>query len=304
MSELQWLTEQLTGRNRHQFAVRLFRIGLYAFLLVNTLLLLPIAPQIWSPEGFMLPQSNWDSPIFALLNLLANPGFENLWPWFIAGQIAFLLLGLWGQWPRLAAIGIWFFSANLIHRGTELSNGGYHMLSLFLFYQLFISSREVKKDTFWGGLTNLCSNLGMWAIRLQVVALYATAGLYKLIGTDWISGDAMGKVLQVPFFTHPIAMDYLVPMEGAMKLASWLVLAFQVSFPLLVWFRKLRPWVLGAGTFFHLSIVFVVGLADFGLVMLVSYLAFHSEASAAYWGAKLTFGRWSLRPKLGQSESR
>lgn len=304
MKYLDQLTDFLTGRNQYQSAIRLFRLALYSFLLGNTLALLPIAAEVWGAEGFMLTQPNWGSPIFALINLLARPGFENAYPFFIAGQLIALGLGFWGRFPKISAIGIWFFSVSLINRGTELSNGGYHMLSLFLFFQMFISEKPAKEGNLWGGISNLMSNLGIWAIRLQVAFLYATAGFYKLGGEHWITGDALQYVLNIPFFSHPVAQSWILPHSWIIRLGTWSVLAFQVAFPILIWFRKLRPSLLIAGTFFHLAIIFVIGLADFGIIMLVAYLAFSSEQSATRWLDRFNRIGSLGRPLFRQAKSR
>ncbi|MEM9023735.1 MAG: hypothetical protein AAGB22_08330, partial [Bacteroidota bacterium] len=93
------LTEDVT----HPAGMRLFALGIYGWLLVNTLMLLPMASQFWGPEAYMLEVPNMGSRLFPLLNWLSTEPVNPYYPWFIAGQLVFLVLGMLGIWPRVAA---------------------------------------------------------------------------------------------------------------------------------------------------------------------------------------------------------
>ena len=50
-----------------------------------------------------------------------------------------------------------------------------------------------------------------------------------------------------------------------------------VAFPLLVWIKETRLWILAAGVVFHLSIVITMKVFIFSEVMILFYFAFLTE---------------------------
>jgi hypothetical protein len=55
---------------------------------------------------------------------------------------------------------------------------------------------------------------------------------------------------------------------------AWLTIGFELAFPVLVWFRATRKWILITGIVFHLTIAVMLGLPEFATVMIVSYTLF------------------------------
>jgi hypothetical protein len=52
------------------------------------------------------------------------------------------------------------------------------------------------------------------------------------------------------------------------------VLGYQLLFPVLVWIKKIKKMFLLLGILMHLYIAFVMGLVEFGSVMIISYIIF------------------------------
>ena len=194
----------------------------------------------------------------------------------------FLVLGLFRIVPWFTALMVYILSMNLFFRGIELSNGGYHLVSLELFYLVFLALFSVGKSN-WSWLRNTVANLAYWAIWIQICVVYATAGFYKLTGQLWESGDAMYYVLSIPEYSHPWIMERVNDLKGILMVGTWLVLAYQVLFPFLIWIRKVRPVLLLCGFLFHLGIVLAVGIMDFGIIMIFSYLIFLPDHLAKKW---------------------
>ncbi|HEY8943246.1 MAG TPA: HTTM domain-containing protein [Polyangiaceae bacterium] len=115
-----------------------------------------------------------------------------------------------------------------------------------------------------------------WPLRLfqvQLVYIYFFSGFHKLASQDWYLGEALFYVLQqrgwsrfdFSWFTHPIPVG----------LATYGTLLFElVIFPVFVWMRKIRPWVLLAGVAFHLGIGTTMRVFVFGEIMPLLYLSF------------------------------
>jgi hypothetical protein len=60
------------------------------------------------------------------------------------------------------------------------------------------------------------------------------------------------------------------------NLATWGTLALELALGVLVWNRRLRPWVLAAGVIMHMMIMITIAMAFFSLAMFVLYLAWIS----------------------------
>jgi hypothetical protein len=113
-----------------------------------------------------------------------------------------------------------------------------------------------------------------WPLRLlfvQMVLIYFCNGLYKLFGSDWWSGRALYYVLGDLTLTRWSYAAAPVPL-GLTRLLTWTVLAWEVSFPLLLCWRPARLVALGFGVLFHLTLAVSVELGCFSLYMLCLYL--------------------------------
>ena len=90
----------------------------------------------------------------------------------------------------------------------------------------------------------------------------------------------MYYILNVEAFRLPWMASMVAENGFMLQLATWVVLGYQLAFPVLVWFKKLRWPVLLMGTGMHLFIAFAMGLMDFGFAMLVAYVIFYPNSYA------------------------
>jgi hypothetical protein len=51
-------------------------------------------------------------------------------------------------------------------------------------------------------------------------------------------------------------------------------LLFELGFPLAIWWRRYRPWLIAAGVTFHVGIDLAMVIPIFSATMILSYLAF------------------------------
>jgi hypothetical protein len=61
-----------------------------------------------------------------------------------------------------------------------------------------------------------------------------------------------------------------------MNVATWGTLTLELAAGILVWNRRLRPWVLAAGVLMHTGIMLTMNVGFFTPAMFVLYLAFVS----------------------------
>jgi hypothetical protein len=115
----------------------------------------------------------------------------------------------------------------------------------------------------------IIQNFAFLICRVQLVFIYFLSGYNKLSSHAWRSGDAVFSIINLEYFFNPMISVSLSKTEYL--LIAWIIILFELSFAFLIWFKKLRPFLLIAGVLFHLGIVFFLSLPDFGIVMILLY---------------------------------
>jgi hypothetical protein len=112
-------------------------------------------------------------------------------------------------------------------------------------------------------------------IQLSLIYLWTVQG--KLAGDTWLDGTALWYVWRhddwLGFFPAP---DWMMYNALLVNVATWSALAVELAMAVLIWNRRLRPWVLAAGVLLHLSIFFNMAVGLFSPSMFVLYIAFLS----------------------------
>lgn len=115
-----------------------------------------------------------------------------------------------------------------------------------------------------------------WALRLlqlEVAVGYALSGWAKVRGSTWRDGSAVARALRIEDLQR-LAVPEWVFSSGLLTALTWATLAFEGAFILLVWRRRLRPWVLGVGVVLHLGIDLFLDVGFFSWAMWLAYLSF------------------------------
>ncbi len=288
----------LCEREPHLHTQRCFSGAIYVWILLHTLILLPYYGPIWGPSSLVhraaFDPGRWDH---WLLRLVQHPELADHTYLFIAGQLLCLGLVLTRTAPRLAAIGVYFFTFNLYHRTGQILDGGNNLVQLLMFYFMVMNVSGAALRCRWAaprGLLVALSNVAFYMCRIQIALVYLCAGILKLTGPLWQKGMALYYILQSEGYTHPLARDLVLSFPGAAMLATYGTIAFQILFVVLIWWRPARPYLIAAGLGLHLGgIAFGMGLLFFGLVMCLSYVAFLPDRLCA----RLR-GPWTIRDSL------
>ncbi|MBV1860473.1 MAG: HTTM domain-containing protein [Nannocystaceae bacterium] len=268
----------------HVHGQRVFVIGIYSWILVNTLLLLPYYDAIWGPES-LVSRASFDPSGWHhwLVKLSLHPTLADHTYVFILGQLISLGLVFSRAAPKLGAVGVYLFTFNLYNRTGQVLDGGNNLVQLLTFYFLFmnISGRFSRGRGWLRQVSVAASNAALWMCRIQVAIVYLSAGILKLNGALWQKGMALYYVLQGDSYTHPLAREAVVEMPELAMLATYGAVIFQILFVVLVWNKRARPYLVAAGIGLHLiGIAFGMGLFLFGTVMCLAYLAFIDEGKA------------------------
>ncbi len=273
-SHLLQLSTSIPNRN----LLFLYRKVVYLFILLWLLFQLPLATALWSDQAAFVPtffEGNW---ILQSFNLLSHPGLTNFYPLCIALLIAAIILSFFIKGQFLIAVIVYFCFSNLYYRTIVLQNGSGDLLHAQLFFLLFINENaEEQPFGKWRTFRIALTNIAFLSSKFQVVFVYVVSALYKLDGSHWLEGSALHYVLLNPTYSVDVVMQLVPKMELPLRLFTWLILLFQLLFPLLIWNRKLKPALVIFGILLHLTIAFVMGIMDFGLLMVVMYVLFANE---------------------------
>lgn len=263
--------------------INLFRKVLYLFLILNALTLLPIANDLFGYYG-IVGSGGWNTSIpwykqgsNGLLNLLSHPVNANR-PWiayfFIGGQLIALITGFLSIFPRLSAIAIYFFTANLFYKGYAAFTGGEVLIVIMLFYLIFINENSKAENNTSYFFQNLLNNTFYWIMLIQVCFVYFFSTWYKLIDPNWISGAALNYIAQIDHFSSAGMRLMFEKNTFVSAIGVYITLAYQALFPILVWVKRLKIPFLIVGVLLHIGIAFGMGLFAFGLTMILMYLLF------------------------------
>ena len=111
-------------------------------------------------------------------------------------------------------------------------------------------------------------------MQLQLSLIYLASALSKINGGTWPQGTAVSYALRLQDLVLLSAPHWLTNSALLMNAATWGTLAIELSLAILVWNRRLRPWVLAAGVVMHTMIMITIAVGFFTLAMFVLYLAF------------------------------
>jgi hypothetical protein len=203
-----------------------------------------------------------------------------------------------GWRSRVAAAVVFVCLMTLLRRDNYIFNAGDGLLRIeALLLALSPCGSALSLDrrrtagSFWGAQVR-----APWVIRLlqvQVSIIYLATVRDKLSGTTWNEGTAVSYALRLPELSVFPVPHWLTTNALLMNAATWGTLLAEIAIGVLVWHRRLRPWVLGLGVLLHLSILLTLAVGFFSWAVWVLYLAFVPPEVAQRWVDRL---RARLRP--------
>jgi hypothetical protein len=197
-----------------------------------------------------------------------------------------------GWHSRIAAALVFVLIMSLCRRDFMVLNSGDVLVRIEAFL-LAISpcgtalSLDQRRGTgsFWSAQTR-----PRWPIRLMQVQLsliYLSTVQAKLSGDTWREGTAVSYALRYEDMLLMPIPDWLRTNALLTNVATWATLVLEIMIGILVWNRRLRPWVLAAGVVMHTMIMATIAVGFFSLAMFVLYLAFIQPDTVRRWTDKV-----------------
>jgi hypothetical protein len=225
-------------------------------------------------------QAPLDRDTFLGLDWLFNPADEDpqmLW-WLMVLYAAVTVLLLLGLWTRLSALAVWALSWSFANLNAGTDSNGDVARGILLFYLVVSPCGAAWSLDRWlarrQGAPAGPVYVHPWPLRLlllQMICLYFFNGLYKLCGEEWRTGNSLYYVMANAAMARVSYEQFQLPLE-VLRVLSWTVVAWEVSFPILVAIPVVRTLALWFGVLFHVGIWASMELGAFGPYMLCFYL--------------------------------
>lgn len=184
-----------------------------------------------------------------------------------------------GWHSRLAALAVFVLVVSFAYRDPWVLNSGdalLHVEALILALSpcgaALSLDRRRSTGTFWSA-----QNRAPWAMRLlqiQLSLIYLSTVRAKMSGHAWPEGTAVSYALRLQDMLIVPTPHWITTNALLMNVATWGTLALELSLGILVWNKRLRPWVLAGGLVMHSMIMITIAVGFFAPAMFVLYLAF------------------------------
>lgn len=273
----------LAGPGNNRRTIALFCRGLIVYTLLKIVLYALLIPDVLSGSGFSIPTN----PLAWLLFLPLRVAHVNVWI-FLVGVMIVLVTSLCLRPNYITGIVLFVIVLNLFRFAISVVNGSDFVLLMLCVWAIALPVYPVGKGEKIQIIQYAASNVSVILIQIQVVLIYWVSGWDKLLSSLWRSGDAFVYVRHLEFMFNPGLVSIADGPELNIFL-SWFTIVFELTFGVLVWFKRTRPAMLVLGVLFHLGIALMLNLPDFMLIMTLSYLCFLRDSD--YDGLRKVFIR-------------
>lgn len=207
--------------------------------------------------------------------------FAN-WPFFLADHVRITLPTAWAVWG-LGVVGLlgvlaggrymrpglilWVLGNWTLLAAESLNIKAHDRLGLWVALGLFVSpAAERALGAKWR------SPAARWYLLLVFAGIYGSTGWLKLLEEpSWWSGEVLALHLVHRHFGGGALGAWVSGQAWLVAPMGWATILFEASFPLLVWSRRINPWLLALGASFHLGIAALMNVGPFSWVALAAY---------------------------------
>lgn len=213
-------------------------------------------PLIWP---WKIVQCDFSAPIKKLLSpFLGDRAFS------ILIGLRFLLLLLFVISPNPFITLLTLLSTLLIMfrwRGTF--NGGSDFMTMIVLFAVLLTDLSSENSPL--------SKLALFYVGIQTTLSYFVAGIIKLKEPTWRTGIALDGFLSSSMYQLQILQIKWLLRPNIIRLRSWVVLIFELTFPIIFLIPELTWMYIGSAFLFHLANAYFFGLNRFVFAWLAAY---------------------------------
>ncbi len=228
--------------------------------------------------SFVLPAHPQGRSLLTLMNLLSLPTMENFTGLFFAVAGLSALSGFFDFYPKISLSLTFFTITNIQNRIYPTLTGGDELLSMMLFYLIFISNGKKSACEIWETTRKSLDRAFVFVCKAQLILVYVISALFKWMSPEWLQGEALSQILNTPEFSLFFLQPHLPAMHYFLAILTWLSLAYLSLFPIFIFIKPARKNLLIIGLAFHACIAIFMGLLNFSLVMVCCYTLFYTPS--------------------------
>lgn len=219
-------------------------------------------------------------PIFAYLNIKTDIFYQNI-NFILTTVLILCVLYGFGIGKNLTCVFL-FFTVEILQRlnGIVL-NGGDNLLKFILLYMCFANSfkfltlaqsnQSIIKEH------NLLTKLSLLSIKIHLCLVYFISAIFKINTKMWFAGIANYYILNLERFMGTKYNTILSQSTFFVTLSTYFTLFWELSFPFLVWFKKVKLPFLILGVLLHLGIYVFMMIHDFEILFIATYILFFND---------------------------
>ncbi|MDJ0659519.1 MAG: HTTM domain-containing protein [Crocosphaera sp.] len=242
---------------------------------------------IVSLDRFIHARGGWFLASFKSIFALSNhPQF--IWIIYGLGLVTTLCFII-GLGTRIVTIILYIFWFSLCNRNSAIIDSKDIVIQMLLFYSCFapLGNSLSVDNIFRAKLLRKRRNIinyvppkqSVWGLRLLQISI---ALIYPLSAIDKLSSDIAWRDGSIMYYISlydawfrftdvDLLHNYFLSI-----ITTYSSLMLEFLFPILVWFKRTKYWILSMMALFHISIAIVMNefVLQFSLVMLISYALF------------------------------
>jgi hypothetical protein len=233
-----------------------------------------------------------------------------IWPAYVLMMLILTLFTI-GLWTRITSLLSLVVVISFVNRVPEALFGLDKMNAIFTFYLTVGPSGKALSVDAWlarrrrrGAAPadverSVGANFALRLIQVHMCIIYLFAGISKLQGAPWWTGEAMWLAFGNLEY-QSADMTWLAWHPWVVHFLTHFTAFWEISFCVLIWVPLLRPLVLASSVVMHLGIGACLGLWTFSLMMLLGCAAFLPPEAVGMLVADLRFRRAPKEDKPGK----
>ena len=239
-------------------------------------------------DSRLLSEYAWIEPVPSWRWNLFELSPSSTWAAALFILYGFSVLSMTLGWrTRLATLLVFLLTVSIHRREPIIWTGGDFLFQIFAFWLLFVPAGVALSVDAWrrrqeGTPQPLVRSWALLLLQAQLALVYFSTFLLKLQTVSWKSGTALFHAWQLPHYARPWGAS-LAAVPGLALVSTYGALFFELAFPLLIWNRRFRPWLLLLGASLHLSIELTFRAGPFSSVMLAAYIPFLAPVTLRRW---------------------
>lgn len=213
-----------------------------------------------------------------------------------------------GFHSRLASVVVFVGLLSFTRQSPYVFNAGDHLMRVLAFYVMLAPVGASLSVDRWRAQHSLWEfpARAPWALRLiqlQLSVVYLAAAWAKARGVMWNDGTAISYALRLSDLERFPVPDFVTQLPAVSMFFTYCTLGIELTLGLLVWNRRLRPWVLALGVLLHLGIDWSLRVGFFSLAVFVMYGAFIPPARTSAGIRRVRDRVLEARSRLGSREA-